>query len=342
VGVVLAALGLEAALIVSHVGDGAAFDDITWGWLLAAVATEVVSVASLGALYRPLLRAGGVSVRRGRGVALGAAASAITATVPAGTAVASGYLFGQFRRAGSNPAAAGWAVLVAAALSVAGFGAVVAAGAAFGADDWVDTAWQVGGVGVAAALIVVGTSTLLTRRPGALVAVLGPVYRRLPGNPDRRAARETKLDSAAAQLASIRPAPGHWLRAFGFAALTWASDLATFLLSLHAVGVHHLGIGAATLAYGAGLATTSISLVPAGIGAVEAGMLLGLTSAGVAGPVALAGIVTYRVVAYVLVAAAGWAIWAALRRADGRLVRSPASPARITHYPDGLTESLAA
>src|SRR3954453_15014091 len=104
VGVVLAALAIEAGLIVSHLGNGAAFDDINWEWLAAAAAAEVVSVASLGALYRPLLRAGGVSVSPARGLALGAAASAITATVPAGAAVSSGYLFGQFRRAGSTPA----------------------------------------------------------------------------------------------------------------------------------------------------------------------------------------------------------------------------------------------
>ena len=339
---ILSAVGVEAGLVASQLGDGAAFADLHWRWLAAAVAAEVVSVGSLGALYRPLLRAGGVSVSPRRGVALGAAASAITATVPAGTAVASGYLFGQFRRSGSSPAAAGWAVLVAAALSLAGFGAVVASGAALGTDDWVDSAVQVGGVGVAAALIVVGASTVLTHRPGILVALLGPLARRLPGSADRKAAREARLTAGVAQLTAIRPGVGHWLRAFGFAALTWAGDLATFLLSLHAVGVQHLGIGAATLAYGAGLATTSISLVPAGIGAVEAGMLLGLTSAGVTGSVALAGIVTYRVVAYVFVAGAGWVVWGALRRGDRGPARPAAEPVLIARLAEARTDSLAA
>jgi uncharacterized membrane protein YbhN (UPF0104 family) len=97
------------------------------------------------------------------------------------------------------------------------------------------------------------------------------------------------------------------------AVLTWASDLACFVLSLHAVGIIRLDIGAAALAYGAGLATTSVNVMPAGIGTVEAGMLFGLTHAGVAASTAVAGILTYRLVAYALVGISGWAIWVAVR-----------------------------
>jgi uncharacterized membrane protein YbhN (UPF0104 family) len=62
------------------------------------------------------------------------------------------------------------------------------------------------------------------------------------------------------------------------------------------------------------LATTSVNVMPAGIGTVEAGMLFGLTHAGVAASAAVAGILTYRLVAYVLVGVTGWAIWVAVRR----------------------------
>jgi uncharacterized membrane protein YbhN (UPF0104 family) len=304
---------------------------IEWGWVGLAVTTEIVSVASLGALYRPLLRAGGVSVSPGRGAALGAAASAITATIPAGSAVASGYLFRQFRRAGSNTALAGWVVIVAAALSLAGFAAVVGSGAALGSSNWLAAIWQVGGIGLATALLVAAGFTVLTRRPAAAVRLLGPLFRHFPGRRANRAARIEALSQTVTQLAAIQPRLRLWGLAFLFAVLTWASDLATFVLSLHAVGIHHVTVASAAVAYGAGLATISISLIPAGIGAVEAGMLVGLTSAGIGSSMAFAGIVTYRVVAYVLVAAAGWLVWAMLRRRDAnrRAVRLSGADQRI-------------
>ena len=316
VAVVLAALGIEAGLIASQVHNGAAFEHIRWGWLAVAGAAEVVSVLSLGALYRPLLRAGGVRVTPGRGLALGSAASAITASVPAGTAIASGYLFKQFRRAGGTSGLAGWVVTVAGALSLVGFGAVVAAGSSIGTSDPLDSAWQVGGVGLVLALLFIGGSITLIRRPNALRRVLGPAFRHFPGRKAGRAAREAKLTAAIDQLTAIRPSAGLLAGAFFFALLTWASDLAVFLLSLRAVGIGGVALSSAVLAYAAGLATVSISVVPAGIGTVEAGMLLELTNAGAAGSAAVAGVVTYRVIAYVLVAAAGWLVWAMLRRRD--------------------------
>jgi uncharacterized membrane protein YbhN (UPF0104 family) len=314
--VVLVALGVEAGLIASQVGNGASFDRIRWTWLAIASAAEVVSVLSLGLLYRPLLRAGGVGVTPGRGLALGSAASAITASVPAGTAIASGYLFKQFRRAGGSSGLAGWAVAVAGALSLVGFAAVVTAGSAIGTSDPLDAAWRVGGVGVLLALLLIVGSTILIRRPDALRRVLGPLFRRFPGPKASRAAREERLSAAIDQLTAIRPSVGVLVSAFFFALLTWASDLVVFLLSLRAVGVAGVALSSAVLAYAAGLATVSISVVPGGIGTVEAGMLLALTNAGATGPVATAGVVIYRVLAYVLVAAAGWLVFATLRRRD--------------------------
>jgi uncharacterized membrane protein YbhN (UPF0104 family) len=337
--VVLAAVGVEAALIATQVGDGASFQHIRWRWLAMAGIAEVVSVLSLGAVYRPLLRAGGVVVTPGRGLALGSAASAITATVPAGTAIASGYLFKQFRRAGGSAGLAGWAVTVAGALSLVGFGVVVTAGSSIGTADPLDAAWQLGGIGVLFAALFVGGSVLLIRRPTALRAMLGPVFRHFPGRRVNRVAREAKLDAAIGQLTAIKPSARPLLGAFAFAVLTWASDLAVFLFSLRAVGVGGVALSSAVVAYAAGLATVSISVVPAGIGTVEAGMLLELTNAGATGSTALAGVVTYRVIAYVLVAVAGWLVWAALRRRDRRRLPTTAEP--LANPLDGLRPAFA-
>jgi putative heme transporter len=313
---VLVAVGIEAAVIGSQMGNGASFDHIRWSWLAIAGAAEVVSVLSLGALYRPLLRAGGVAVPPGHALALGSAASAITATVPAGTAIASGYLFKQFRRGGSSPGLAGWAVSVAAALSLVGFATVVVAGSSIGTGDPLGSLWRVGGIGLALAVLFIAASTMLLRRPAALRRLLAPAYRHFPSRRTDRAAREAKLTALVEQLTALRPSVRILVSAFAFAVLTWASDLAVFLLSLHAVGLGSVAFDSAVVAYAAGLATVSITIIPAGIGTVEAGMLLALTSAGAKGPIALAGVVLYRVIAYVLVAAAGWLVWATLRRHD--------------------------
>lgn len=320
--IVLAALGVEAGLILAQVGNGAPFEHIRWTWLFVAGAAEVVSVLSLGALYRPLLRAGGVVVTPGRGLALGSAASAITASLPAGTAIASGYLFKQFRRAGGSPGLAGWAVGVASALSLVGFCTVVAVGSAIGTSDPIDSAWEVGGVGLLLALLFIGASTMLVRRPDALRTASGPLVRHFPGRKSNRAAREAKFAAAIDQLSAIRPSANVLVPAFFFALLTWASDLVVFLLSLRAVGIAGIALSSAVFAYAAGLATVSFSVVPGGIGIVEAGMLLALTNAGATGSLATAGVVVYRVLAYVLVAAAGWLVFAMLRRRDrGRVER---------------------
>ncbi len=136
-----------------------------------------------------------------------------------------------------------------------------------------------------------------------------------PPREERCAGQDAKVvDRLADEITAITPRMRDWSAAFWFSLLNWLADLACFVLCCYAVGVTQLGVGAAMVAYVAGLATTSISLLPAGIGSLEAGMLLGLTHGGVAAPVAVACIVVYRLVSYALVAAVGWIVWAALRR----------------------------
>src|SRR3954452_20700389 len=103
--VALGAIALEVGLIAPRRPEHApAFAAIQWGWVAAAVGAETASVVTIGALYRPLVRAGGVSVTRRRSLAPGATASTITALVPAGPVASSAYLYRQFRRAGSSSA----------------------------------------------------------------------------------------------------------------------------------------------------------------------------------------------------------------------------------------------
>jgi putative heme transporter len=313
--VALGAIALEVGLVAPRLTKhAAAVDGIRWSWVVVAVAAEAASVVAVGALYRPLLRAGGVSVTRRRSMATGATASAITAMVPAGPVASSAYLYRQFRRAGSSSALAGWAVTATTGLGLIAFGVVTGTAALLGNDYSVGAAIRSGALGLLAMVVLVGLSAMLTRHARPILRVASETVGRIVHRGADKAGCDEWLNRVVTQLGAIRPGLRQWTPALALAVLTWASDLTCFVLCLHAVGINYVDVGAVALAYGAGLATTGVNVMPAGIGTVEAGMLLGLTHAGVAASAAFAGILTYRLVAYVLVGVAGWAIWAAVRR----------------------------
>src|SRR3954449_11880756 len=126
----------EIALVAPHVSrGGSALAGLRWGWVLAAVACEVASVATYGSLRRRLLSAGGVHPPQGRMEALAVTSSAMTATVPAGAAVAAGYLYRQFRRVGASAPLAVWTLSAAAVVSGLAFSVLTMAGTVLDGDD---------------------------------------------------------------------------------------------------------------------------------------------------------------------------------------------------------------
>jgi uncharacterized protein (TIRG00374 family) len=166
-----------------------------------------------------------------------------------------------------------------------------------------------------AVLVLIALLSTLTRHPQPTMRVVRAVAERLPRRRRSDCGSEPgALERTTAALAAISPRWGDWSLAFWFALANWIADLACFVLCCYAVGVDRLGVGAAVLAYVAGLATSTITLLPAGIGSVDAGLLVGLTHAGVTTSLAAVSVLTYRLVAYGLVAAVGWVVWAALRR----------------------------
>ena len=313
----LGLVGAEIALVAPHVsGSGAALDHLRWGWVAAAVVCEVASIATFARLRGSLLRAGGLRVPQGRMNVLTLASNAINVSVPAGMAVSAGYLYRQLRRLGASAPLVTWTLVAGAVVSTAAFTVITIAGAVLSEGSSIATIVGTTGGSVAAVAGLIALLSLVTRHPRPLLHGLRRLCRRMPG---RRAASCPKDDEAAVdrvvgQVTAITPRLRDWTAAFWFSLVNWAADLACFVLCCYAVGATDLDLGVAVLAYVAGLATTSISLLPGGLGSVEAGMLVGLTHGGVAAPLAVAGIVTYRLVAYALVAAVGWVAWAALRR----------------------------
>ena len=288
---------------------------IHWGWVLAAILCQVASIATFTRFRRSLLRTGGLDVPLGKMGALTLASSAINVSVPAGTAVSSAYLYRQLRRIGGSATVVSWTLATAAVVSGLAFTVLAIAGTMLAGGTSFEDVAGAGGLSLVAVLALIALLSMLTKHPEPILRLVRAACRRLPG---RRAAcgeaGESALDRTATQLAAIAPRWRDWLLAFWFALLNWIWDFACFVMCCYAVGVEGLGVGVAVLAYVAGLATTTLSLLPAGLGNVDAGLLAGLTHAGVAAPLAAGGILAYRLVAYALVAAAGWVVWAALRR----------------------------
>jgi uncharacterized protein (TIRG00374 family) len=314
---VLVLITAEIALVAPHFeASGDALDHVKWGWVAAAVACEVASLATFSRLRRSLLRAGGLRVPQRRMGALTLASNAIAVSAPAGLAVSAGYLYRQLRRLGASAPLITWTLAAGAVVSTATFSVITVAGTLLAGDTSIATIAGTTGLSLLAVLGLIALLSVVTRHPRPLLHGLRSMCRRLPGRrvkscPDDD---EKALDRVAEQITAITPRLRDWSAAFWFSLLNWLADLACFVLCCYAVGVTQLGLGAAMLAYVAGLATTTISLLPAGLGSLEAGMLLGLTHGGVAAPLAVAGIVIYRLVSYALVAVVGWVVWAALRR----------------------------
>src|SRR5580704_498547 len=80
-------------------------------WLAAAIGAEVLSFLCYAAVQRRLLFAGGARLQRRTMLRLAVAATGLTNLVPGGTAPASGWLVGQYRRREIPMPLALWAVL---------------------------------------------------------------------------------------------------------------------------------------------------------------------------------------------------------------------------------------
>ncbi|HVU92050.1 MAG TPA: YbhN family protein [Jatrophihabitans sp.] len=321
IGAGLAAVAVEIALVAPHLARGEhALADLNWGLVAAAVLCEVASIITYARLRRRLLSAGGFRVPSRRMGALAVASNAISVTVPAGTAVAAGYLYKQLRRIGAGAALTTWMLAAAAVVSGLAFSVITMAGTFLDGDDSLAAILGAGGLSLAVVAGLIAGLMLITRHPRPVVNGVRALCTRLPW-PRRRAGGcggEADMERVVEQLSAINPRARDWGAAFLFATVNWATDLACFVLCCYAVGVGTLGVGVAVLAYVAGLATSSISLLPGGIGTVEAGFMVGLAHAGVAAPLAVAGIFTYRLVAYGLVALVGWTVWGVLRRRVNR------------------------
>jgi len=306
---ILLTLVIEVVLAAPYLGGAmSAVDRPDLRWVALAIITELISLGAFARLQRRMLSAGGARVPMCQMAALTYAANAVSVTLPGGTAWSSGYVFNRLRSWGATVPAAGFTILASGLLSTLSFAALVVTCAAIAGNGGLGSVIVVAGAAAAA------FATRIARRRVAPDAVVRIATRGLD-RVNRIVRRPPQLGLAGlhrfvGELTAIKPRRTDWWAGFGFAELNWLADLACLLACCQAVGATGPSLLIVTFAYLAGKSTSGLSVLPGGIGVMDAAMILGLTQSGGVSPVtATAAVLLYRLISFAFIAALGWMVW---------------------------------
>lgn len=291
-------------------------------WLWVAVVAELVSMHAFASVQQRMLGAGGQRVSTCRMVGLTYAANAVNATLPGGSALSAGYALRRLRIWGASAPVAAFTLVASGLLSTTSFALLVVAGGVLAGKGAMSSLPVLITV---AALAVVG---MLGHRHGlteVLTRSARGVLRRY--NRARHRAPDSGLDAVhtfVGDLLAIRPRSRDWLAGLGFASLNWVGDLICLAACCRAVGAGGTTVALVLAAYVAGMSISSLSLLPGGLGVVDAAMVLVLTGGGVGAVAATAGVLLYRLISLVAVVGLGWLIWTVTWFLDrGQSTRGP-------------------
>lgn len=286
------------------------------GWLAAAVLAEMAAMNAYARMQRRLLRSAGVRVPIRRHVALAYAAHSLSATLPGGPAFSTRFNYQQMRRFGATPAVASWAIALSGILSAAGLAVVTAGGtlSARGVPDWRTFAE----LAAAILLLTLGTR-YLAGHPEKLERAARAVLAR--GNRLRRRPADHGVDQGldrmrgfVAQLRAAALTPGHATAAGAYAVFNWLLDAACLWMCFEAVNGSSVRPTQVLLAYCAGMAAGTITIVPGGLGIIDGALILGLVAGGAGTATAVSAVVLYRLISFGFVIGTGWITWLVIRR----------------------------
>lgn len=247
-------------------------------WLAAAGLAMFVSMGMFARQQRRLLTGFGVTLPRHRALALAYSRSAMSISLPAGSAMSAAYAFRQFRLGGADRRSATKAMVLSAVLSAAGLVVLYTTGALAVVFLGVSTAWQ------AHPALTVGAVVLLA-------VIIGLLTR----------------------FASRSIAPRHWLLALAASVANWTMDLLCLAATAQAFAVP-LGLPELAAIFVMVQLLRQVPLTPGGIGVIEASLLAGFATAGVADATAAATVLSYRVLSCWLIIPIGALGWLVLRR----------------------------
>lgn len=327
----LVLLIVEVVLAAPYIGRAVrSLGELNFAWFAVAMLAEFASMGAFARLQRRILGAGGTWVSVRRMLVLTYAANAVSVTLPVGTALSAGYSFRRMRRWGATVPLASFTLLATGALSLLAFGLLgLVAAVIVGADSMISVAT---GAGLA---IVLGAAVLthrLLRHPEQVTRIVsmlvGTSLRLLRRDP---AAAQFRVQTLLSELTQIKLRRRDWLAGLGFAFANWAGDLLCLLAACRAVGAQASTLGLVTIAYLAGSSVSSLSMLPGGLGLVDAAMILALVHGGVGVVESTAAVLLYRLISLLLVVAIGWVLWFTTWAQDRRTGLSRRNPA-----PDAL------
>nr|WP_281270944.1 lysylphosphatidylglycerol synthase transmembrane domain-containing protein [Actinoplanes lutulentus] len=282
------------------------------GWLAAAVAMALGSMANYGRMQRSLLRSADVRLSLHQHIGMAYAAHSLNETLPGGPAFSTRFNYQQLRRYGVSPAIASWSIALSGIFSAAAL-AAISAGAAVAANS--KPSWGTLSALCFTGLLLSYAIRQLTRYPHTVQ----PIIRSVLASVNRLLSRPAdhgldRLRDLVNQLRAARLTPGHAVSAAMFALLNWLLDALCLWLSFRAVGGGSVSATALILAYCAGMAAATITIVPGGLGIIDSALILGLVAGGVDTATAIAATVLYRLISFGFIVGAGWIVWLAMRR----------------------------
>ena len=328
IGVAAVVLAVEITLVWDQLATAwASLVSANLWWVLAAIAVALLSMHSFAQVQRTLLRSAGVVVKQWRSEAVFYAGNALSTTLPGGPVISATFLYRQQRSWGASPLVASWQLVMAGALQVAGL-ALLGLGGAFllGAkNNPFSLLFSLGGF-VALLLLAQAVATRPELIDGIGAKVLSWVNsaRGKPTDTGLRKWRETL-----AQRESVNLSRRELGEAFGWSLFNWVTDVACLAFAAYAAGGHPSLAGLA-VAYAAARAVGSIPLMPGGLLVVEAVLVPGLVSSGMALPDAISAMLIYRLVSWIFISAIGWVVFFFMFRTEGAL------------HPEAVVDELAA
>ncbi|MEU5943530.1 lysylphosphatidylglycerol synthase transmembrane domain-containing protein [Micromonospora sp. NPDC047548] len=289
-----------------------------YGWVALAALLQAVSIAAFAGQQQHLLGALGVRIRRRRLMAITLARTAISISVPAGGAVATGYAIREYERAGVAREIGAVCAVVSGLASIGALALIYAGGGAV--------------------LLTYSSTTSLAWRPlivvAALVALTGAAValgRRLTDEPlDAKPAKHRGhvarylhnllVSARDAWRAGAGLRARDWWAVVGYGAANWLTDLFCLAACTRALGLPVDLITLAGIYLGVQI-VRQVPLTPGGIGVIETALVAGLTTSGATAVSATAAVLIYRLLSCWLLIPVGGVAGLVLRRpGSGRAV----------------------
>lgn len=292
-----------------------ALSEIHWGWVAACIVAQAASMSSFGRVQKVLLGAAGVKISQLKSLSVIYASTAMSLTLPAGQVFSTAFTYRRTRRWGANPAVASWQVamsglLAAAGLTVLGVGGALFVGTAVNPFTAVFT--------VVGLLALVFAGRYVASHPDSLEDLGRWALRWF--NWARSKPADQGLDrwrDIIKQLESVQLRSKDAAIAFGWSFYNWVADIACLGFACWAVGAHP-SVSALAIAYAAAKAVGSIPLMPGGLVYVEGTLIAALAAGGISGSDAVASVLVYRIISFILVAVVGWIVFVVLFRLQDR------------------------